>query len=78
MPSSQQSPVDIPSTAPRHREGITWAYRMTRVRTGENPDAVQFDCEPGCALVIRGVRYELRREGERLRIVLLSCGDHLS
>jgi carbonic anhydrase len=56
-----QSPVDIPTQAPRHRDGIAWSYGRTPLVIGNNPTAVQVDCAPGSDIVLDGTLYELEQ-----------------
>ncbi len=61
MKPSFQSPVDIPAHAPRHRDGIEWAYGQTPTIFGRNPTAIQVDCAPGNSIVLDKTRHELEQ-----------------
>jgi carbonic anhydrase len=57
--SERQSPVDVPADAPVHEDDLAFDYRPTPLRIGDNPYALQVDCEPGSSVVIEGARWQL-------------------
>lgn len=59
MGAERQSPVDIPPTAPIHRDGLELHYGSIPLVLGHNPAATQVDCTSETAMTIEGQRYEL-------------------
>ena len=56
-----QSPVDIPPTAPVHRDGLTLRYGTMPLVVGDNPTAVQVDCTVDAAVTFEGREYCLEQ-----------------
>ena len=50
----RQSPVDIPPTAPVHRDGLTLDYGTIPLVVGHHPTAVQIDCTVDAVITIDG------------------------
>lgn len=59
MGAERQSPVDIPPTAPIHRDGLELDYGSIPLVLGHNPAATQVDCTSETGMTIEGERYEL-------------------
>ena len=55
----EQSPVDIPPTAPIHRDGLQLQLGVIPLVLGDNPNAIQVDNTGDAGAVIDGERYEL-------------------
>ncbi len=59
MSTPHQSPVDIPATAPIHREGLVLHYQPVPCTIAANPSAIQVDCPAGSYAELEGTRYAL-------------------
>jgi carbonic anhydrase len=70
MGAERQSPVDIPPTAPIHRDGLELHYGSIPLILGHNPIATQIDCTSEIWMTIEGERYEL------VQFHLHSPGEH--
>ncbi len=55
--TDHQSPVDIPPTAPVHRDGLDLDYGTIPLVVGDNPTAVQVDCTVEAVMTIDGREY---------------------
>lgn len=55
----QQSPIDIPSTAPVNTAAITIKYSPTALNMLNNGHTVQANIDPGSYILVDGVRYDL-------------------
>jgi carbonic anhydrase len=54
---ARQSPIDIPPSAPVHREGLDLDYGTIPLVVGDNPTAVQVDCTVDAAIMLGGIEY---------------------
>ncbi len=59
--AEHQSPVDIPPTAPVHRDGLRLDYGSIPLVVGDNPTAVQVDCTVDAAITIDDREYCLEQ-----------------
>lgn len=61
MTTERQSPVDIPSSAPIHRDGLELHYGPIPLVLGENPGAVQVDNTAAAGAVLDGQAHGLQQ-----------------
>ena len=59
--TDHQSPVDIPPTAPIHRDGLELRYGLMPLVVGDNPTAVQVDCTVDASIAIDGREFCLEQ-----------------
>ena len=59
--TEHQSPVDIPPTAPVHRDGLQLVYGTIPLVVGENPTAVQVDCTVDASITLDGREFCLEQ-----------------
>ena len=59
--AERQSPVDIPPTAPVHRDGLELYYGSMPLVFGEHPSAVQVDCTIDAGIRLEGREYGLEQ-----------------
>jgi carbonic anhydrase len=57
--TDRQSPVDIPPTAPIHRDGLQLRLGPIPLVLGQNPSAIQVDNTGEAGAIVDGQRYEL-------------------
>jgi carbonic anhydrase len=55
----EQSPIDIPTTAPLNPADISFTYRPSAVNLFNNGHTIQVNYDPGSAITLNGVRYDL-------------------
>jgi carbonic anhydrase len=55
----EQSPVDIPATAPLNPADLTFSYQPSAVTIFNNGHTIQVNYDPGSSLSLNGVKYDL-------------------
>lgn len=58
---TEQSPVDIPSSAPVNPANVAYNYDPTALNIVNNGHTIQVNYDPGSAIEIEGVTYELKQ-----------------
>lgn len=55
----EQSPIDIPATAPLNPAELTFTYRPSAVNLVNNGHTIQANYDPGSSITLNGVTYDL-------------------